>query len=195
MIERQLSGAFPASVEGLRQLPGVGPYTARAVLAYAFEADAAVVDTNVGRVLARFHGRRLRPAEAQRLADAALPPGEAWRWNQAVMDLGAMVCMARTPSCEACPLASDCAWHAAGREELDPATRSAFVSGGQSRFEGSDRQGRGRLVAALRHGAVPVARAAAVAGWPDDAGRAERVWRGLVADGLARLDGTTLVLP
>ncbi len=196
MIERQPGGAFPASVEGLRQLPGVGPYTARAVLAYAFEADAAVVDTNVGRAMARFHGRRLRPAEAQRLADEALPAGEAWRWNQAVMDLGAMVCTARTPSCDACPLASDCAWHAADGEEPDPAMRSAFVSGAQSRFEGSDRQGRGRLVAALRAGAVPVTRAAAVAGWPDDADRAERVWRGLVADGLARLDGDgALVLP
>lgn len=195
MIEQYLGGTFPASVEGLRQLPGVGPYTARAVLAYAFEADAAVVDTNVGRVLARVHGRMLRPAEAQRLADEALPSGDAWRWNQAVMDLGATVCRAGTPSCDACPLASGCAWWLAGDETPDPAIRSAFVSGGQSRFEGSDRQGRGRLVEALRAGAVPVARAAAVAGWPDDADRAERVWQGLVADGLAVLDGDLLSLP
>ena len=69
------------------------------------------------------------------------------------------------------------------------------MSGGQSRFAGSDRQGRGRLVAALRAGPLPVAEAAAVAGWPDDAARSERVWRGLVADGLAVLDGAALTLP
>jgi len=195
MIERRLDGLFPASLEGLLQLPGVGPYTARAVLAYAFEADAAVVDTNVGRVLARVHGRQLRPAEAQRLADEALPRGEAWRWNQAVMDLGAMVCTARAPSCDGCPLASACAWLLGGADEPDPATRSAFVSGGQSRFEGSDRQGRGRLVAALRQGRVPIAAVPTTAGWPDDADRAERVWRGLVADGLAVVDGSALTLP
>ena len=65
------------------------------MLAYAWEADAAVVDTNVGRILARVNGRPLRPGEAQRQADAALPPGQAWRWNQAFMDLGATVCTAR----------------------------------------------------------------------------------------------------
>jgi A/G-specific adenine glycosylase len=77
------AGAFPSTLEGLLALPGVGPYTARAVLAYAFEADAAVVDTNVARVLARLHGRSLTPKQAQVAADELLPRGEAWAWNQA----------------------------------------------------------------------------------------------------------------
>ena len=100
----ELGGQFPDTLDGLRRLPGVGPYTARAVLAFAFEADVAVVDTNVARVLARWHGRRLTSAQVQRLADAALPTGRAWAWNQAALDLGATVCTARRPDCSACPL-------------------------------------------------------------------------------------------
>src|SRR5438045_9376182 len=86
---------FPDTLAGLLALPGVGPYTARAVLAYAYEADAAVVDTNVARVLARLHGRSLTPKQAQAAADDLLPAGEAWAWNQAVMDVGARWCRPR----------------------------------------------------------------------------------------------------
>ncbi len=151
----------------------------------------AVVDTNVARVLARQAGRPLRPAEVQQAADALVPVGQGWAWNQAMLDLGAGVCRARGPQCGGCPVAASCAWR--GGPGPDPAVGSAGVSGGQSRFEGSDRQGRGRLVDALRRG--PVADLAAAAGWPDDPARAARVADTLVADGLAVLDGDTLVLP
>jgi A/G-specific adenine glycosylase len=178
-------GRFPATLPELLALPGVGPYTARAVLAFALEADVGVLDTNVARVLARRSGRPLRRREAQDGADAAVPVGAGWAWNQAMLDLGATVCRARSPRCGACPVATGCAWLAAGRPAPDPAIGSAGVAGGQSPFAGSDRQGRGRLVAALRRGAVRRAELAAVMGWPDDAPRAARVTAGVVADGLA----------
>jgi A/G-specific adenine glycosylase len=175
---------FPDTLPGLLALPGVGPYTARAVLAYAYEADAAVVDTNVARVLARVTGRRLTAEEAQAAADAFAPAGEAWAWNQAIMDLGARHCRARSPRCEECPLAPWCAWRRAGGPPPDPAVGSAHVSGRQSPFAGSDREGRGRLVAALRRGPVSAGDLAPVMGWPGDPERAERVAATLVAEGL-----------
>jgi A/G-specific adenine glycosylase len=184
-------GRLPDDLPALLALPGVGPYTARAVLAFAGEADVAVVDTNVARVLARQDGRRLRPAEVQDMADGLVPEGRGWAWNQAMLDLGATVCRARRPRCAACPVASTCAWR--GGPAPDPAVGSAGVAGRQSRFEGSDRQGRGRLVDALRRG--PVADVAEAAGWPDDPDRAARVAEGLVADGLAVRAGAELVLP
>ncbi len=187
-VARDHAGALPADLVELQALPGVGPYTARAVLAFAFEADHGVVDTNTARVLARWAGRRLRAAEAQAAADDAVPAGRAWAWNQAMLDLGAGVCRRRLPRCEACPVASACGWARAGWSEPDPADGSAGVSGGQSRFEGSDRQGRGRLVEALRSGPVAVADVAAAMGWPDDVARAERVAATVVADGLAVCD-------
>lgn len=188
-------GKVPADLPALLALPGIGPYTARAVLAFAFEEPVGVVDTNVGRVLARRAGRALGTAEAQAIADAQVPPRRAWLWNQALMELGATVCVRRAPDCTRCPVTASCAWHAAGAAEPDPADGSAGVSTGQSRFEGSDRQGRGRLVAALRDGPIPSAGLAAAMGWPDDQDRARRVADGVVADGLAVHQGDTFRLP
>ncbi|MGI9610239.1 MAG: A/G-specific adenine glycosylase, partial [Acidimicrobiia bacterium] len=91
-------GSVPSDLEALLALPGVGPYTARAVRVFAFEKPDAVVDTNVGRVLARWEGRSLKPREAQRLADRLASPEHSWVWNQAIMELGALVCM-RAPQC------------------------------------------------------------------------------------------------
>ena len=188
-------GDFPSTLDGLLALPGVGPYTARAVLAYAFESDAAVVDTNVARVVARLHGRPLSPKQAQAAADALLPTGEAWAWNQAVMDIGARWCRPRPPACDACPLAPWCGWHRAGHPSPDPAVGSAHVSATQSLFAGSDRAGRGRLVAAVRRAPVPIADVAAAMGWPGDADRTARVLDGLVRDGLVTIDGGVVDLP
>jgi len=189
-------GALPADLDALRALPGIGPYTARAVLAFAFERDVAVVDTNVGRVLARVGGSPLSPGDAQRAADSWVPAGQGWAWNQGMLDLGAAVCTKRSPSCGACPLRRWCAWHRVGLVAPDPAVGSAAVSAGQSRFEGSDRQGRGRLVDALRARSVVRSHDLGLAaGWPDDPDRARRIADTLVADGLARWDGVTLTRP
>jgi A/G-specific adenine glycosylase len=188
-------GDLPDDLDALLALPGIGPYTARAVLAFAFERDVGIVDTNAARVLARWSGRRLTAREAQAAADLAVPPGRAWAWNQAVLDLAAAVCARRSPRCEACPVTGRCAWRSAGWPLPDPADGSAGVSGGQSRFESSDRQGRGRLLDALREGPVPAAAVPAAAGWPADPDRATRVAAGLVTDGLATWQHDTLHLP
>lgn len=182
------AGRLPDSLDDLRALPGIGPYTARAVLAFAFERDHGVVDTNTARVLARWEGRRLTAREAQAAADASVPAGVAWAWNQAMLDLGASVCTRRSPRCDECPVAERCAWAAAGWPLPDPADGSAGVSGGQTRFEGSDRQGRGRLVEALRAGVVAAPDLPHATGWPDDPARAERIAATLVADGLVVAD-------
>jgi A/G-specific adenine glycosylase len=162
-VAAQHGGRLPDDLDALLALPGIGPYTARAVLAFAFERDVAVVDTNVARLLARRTGRRLTAREAQSLADAAVPAGEGWAWNQVLLDVGATVCRARSPHCGGCPVADGCAWRGEGD---DPARGSAGVSVAQPAFEGSDRQGRGRLVAALGGGDVPDADLARVMGWP-----------------------------
>ena len=200
VVERY-GGTLPDDLPALLSLPGIGPYTARAVLAFAFERPIGVVDTNVGRVLARWAGRSLRPVEAQATADdmaavAGLAGGErAWRWNQSVMELGGLVCRRRRPRCGGCPVVRSCGWATEGTPDPDPADGSAGVSTGQSRFEGSDRQGRGRLVAALVAGPVAVTDLAAVMGWPDDPARADGVAIGVLADGLAVQDGDVLRLP
>lgn len=187
-------GVIPATLVELVALPGVGRYTARAVLAFAYEADVGVVEVNSARVLARAGaGRPLRVAEAQALADALVPAGGGWAWNQAMLDLGATVCTKSAPRCHVCPLAACCAWAVAGGP--DPAVGSAGAGSRQSTFAGSDRQGRGRLMDALRLGPVPWAGVAAAAGWPDDPQRAQRVAETLVADGLAVAAGHTLTLP
>ena len=198
-VEDHHGGRFPDTLDGLLQLDGVGPYTARAVLAFAHDAPAAVVDTNVGRVLARRHGRRLTPRAAQVLADEWLPADRPWEWNQALLDLGAGWCRPRRPRCEDCPLSGRCTWALAGHPEPDPAVRSAGVSGTQSRFEGSARQARGRLLRAAAEAPVHPDDWAQVAQWSDrsDASAEVRVVvESLVADGLGELDELgRLVLP
>lgn len=197
VITDEHGGRFPAHRKALLALPGVGPYTARAIRVFAFERPDAVVDTNVARILARTGGGRLKPKAAQAAADAALdrPGRDPWAWNQALLDVGAGWCTARSPRCDSCPLRLHCRWHAEGNPKPDPATGSAGVSGRQSRFEGSDRQGRGRLIDALRAGPVNRADLAAVMGWPDDPDRAERVAESVVADGLAVITDGRYRLP
>lgn len=144
-------GEVPDRLDDLLALPGVGPYTARAVLAFAFEHDVAVVDTNIARVLARVLGRRLTARQVQAAADALVPDGEGWWWNQALMDVGATRCRPE-PRCEGCPIAANCQWSLSGRPEPDPADGSAGVSTKQAPFEGSLRQARGRVLKALGEG-------------------------------------------
>ena len=181
-------GAFPDTLDGLLALPGVGQYTARAVLAFAFETDVAVVDTNIARVLARVHGRRLAPKEVQRLADDVAPVGESWGWNQSIMDLGAVLCRPTSPSCGTCPVEPMCAWRGIGP---DPALGSAGVSGRQAPFEGSDRQARGRLVRELGQRAVPVGEVPALIGRSPE--RSDVIVTGLLADGLCTIDDPGLL--
>ncbi len=182
LVERHL-GRVPDDLDALLDLPGIGPYTARAVLAFAYGHATGVVDTNVARVLARaVAGRPLGKVEAQRLADRLVPTGHPWQFNQAMFDLGARCCTARAPRCEACPLAAGCKWAGDPVGSADPA---AAYRRRQAAFAGSDRQGRGRLVAALRRAPVAERALADAAGWPDDEPRALRIAGALVDEGIA----------
>lgn len=188
-VEADHGGVIPSDPAALLALPGVGPYTARAVLAFAFEADGVgVLDTNTARVLARaLAGRRMARSEAQALADALTPPGGSWWWNQAMLDLGALHCVPTRPRCATCPLLTTCRWVASGGP--DPATGSAGVSVRQAPFRGSDRELRGAILRAL--GAGPRRGdelEAAVRPVCDDPGRIARLLDALAADGLVSVE-------
>lgn len=180
-------GEVPTTYDELLALPGIGDYTAAAVASFAFGARHVVVDTNVRRVLARVEQgvADLPPTTSSRaLALAYLPDAElAPRWAVASMELGALVCTARAPRCDACPLADLCVWRAAGRPLPDVPVRRAQP------WHGTDRQCRGVLLAAVRDAAEPVRRDALLTTWPDHA-QAARCLAGLVADGLVRGDDT-----
>jgi A/G-specific adenine glycosylase len=181
IVERH-DGRLPDDLEGLLALPGVGPYTARAVLAFAFARDVGVVDTNIARVLARTVGERLTPKRAQALADESVPEGHGWIWNQVIMDLGASVCRP-APRCERCPIAASCSWHRGGHAAPDPAVGSAGVSTRQAPFDGSDRKARGLVLKALGTGPRPAS--------DFDA----RIVASLVADGLVEVGDGQVFLP
>jgi A/G-specific adenine glycosylase len=184
-INERHGGVVPRSIEELLALPGVGDYTARAVAAFAYGDRHPVVDTNVRRVLARAvagQGEAAPPSTKRDLAamESILPEGlaDARLANAAIMELGALVCTARSPRCDDCPVAAECAWRLAGYPPyLGP--RAAV----QKKFEGSDRQVRGLIVAELRASDVPVTVAEIERVWPDAAQR-ERALAGLVRDGL-----------
>ncbi|MBW4029087.1 MAG: A/G-specific adenine glycosylase [Acidobacteria bacterium] len=183
MVE-DFAGAVPSAPEDLRRLPGVGPYTAHAVASFAFERRVAVVDTNVGRVLARaLANRPLRAREAQHLAESLLPRSQVAAFNQAMLDLGAQHCT-KVPKCAHCPVQRQCRWRREGGG--DPAPASAGVSRPQAAFAGSDRQVRGRMMAVL--GAGPVNRRTFARQLADvDPTRRERLLAQLVRDGLVRV--------
>lgn len=155
MVARH-GGQVPDDLDALLALPGVGPYTARAVLAFAYERDVAVVETNIARVLARLGGERLTPKRVQALADSLVPHGDGWAWNQALMDLGATVCRP-VPRCSGCPIEPSCGWQRSGHAPPDPADGSAGVSTRQAPYDGSARQARGAVLRALATGPQPAA--------------------------------------
>lgn len=195
IVTRDHDGQIPSSLEELLALPGVGRYTAAAVAVFAFGRRHPVLDTNVRRVLTRLsRGQQFpgpQPTAAEyRLAESLLPadPPTAARWSVAVMELGALTCTAANPRCAACPLPANCAWLAAGQ----PATEARRQG---QRYEGTDRQCRGRLLAVLRDNATSVPLTHFDAVWPDDIQRA-RALDALVADGLIDpLPDGTFALP
>ncbi|MEZ5321981.1 MAG: A/G-specific adenine glycosylase [Microthrixaceae bacterium] len=194
VIVEQHEGRAPDRLDLLLALPGVGDYTARAVLAFAFERDVGVVDTNIARVLARCAGRPLTRSDAQRRADEMVGEGTGWAHNQALMDLGAELCRP-LPRCGDCPLRTGCRWFVAGRPEPDPAGGSHGVSRRQPPFEGSDRQVRGRILRMLTHGGVARLEPAGDLGGIDPS-RVRRLAESLVEDGLASWsDSGELTLP
>ena len=194
-ITERHDGMVPDSYDDLLALPGVGDYTACAVLAFAFGRRRAVLDTNVRRVLARVVSGVGLPPNAVTSAERAvagdlLPADEptAATWSVAVMELGALVCTATSPRCDACPVRDLCAWREAGFPAYDGPPRR-----GQS-WAGTDRQCRGRLMALARDVEGAVSARAMERAWPDAPQRA-RCLDSLLADGLLVRAGSGYALP
>jgi A/G-specific adenine glycosylase len=154
-VVEHFGGEFPSDVEALRTLPGVGPYTAGAIACFAFERDVAFVDTNIRRVLHRLFVGVDVPApsasdrEIVAIAEAAVPAGEGWTWNQALMEFGALQCTARKPACVICPVQSSCRAFPAALSALGELPRGVRLKR-EAPFAGSNRFYRGRVLAALR---------------------------------------------
>jgi A/G-specific adenine glycosylase len=193
-------GQFPDTPEELQRLPGIGPYTAGAVACFAFERDVAFMDVNIRRVIQRvFVGPEDEsPAPSERrlqaIAQEAMPAGNGYTWNQAIMELGALVCTATRPRCAICPLQAHCRTYAAWKTAdetiftVQPAPRAVrAVAESRAPFTTSNRYFRGRLVALLRD--LPPGRSATLAelgpqikeGWTTD----QMDWLLRVAEGLA----------
>jgi A/G-specific adenine glycosylase len=190
-ITERHGGVVPADVDALLALPGVGPYTARAVAAFAYGIRVPVVDVNVRRVLARAVRGVGEPGPARTREEHALMesllPGDADRArlaNAGVMELGQTVCTARSPACDRCPIADACAWRAAGYPAY-----TGPAAPRQKPYAGSDREVRGRILRELRGEELPVPAARIAELWPD-AEQLARALAGLLADGLAEaVDG------
>ncbi len=161
---------WPTTPETLAELPGIGPYTAAAVASFAFGAHVPAVDTNLRRVLSRWHGESLNGTALARAAEVALgePAGD---WNQAMMDLGATLCVPKSPRCSVCPVKDWCS---------GPAAYSPPI--GQGRFEGSARQLRGAIVRTLVRHAASIEDIVQQTGFP--AVEAESALSDLMAEGL-----------
>ncbi|WP_084106524.1 A/G-specific adenine glycosylase [Demequina sp. NBRC 110056] len=194
LVDRH-GGVVPSDADALRALPGVGDYTAAAVRAFAFGERDVVLDTNVRRVIGRAWRGEAHPAahlaRAEREAAGALVPedvDESVAWNAGSMELGALVCSARAPQCEACPLEADCAWLELGRPGLGEG------SGRTQTWHGTDRQVRGRIMAVLRGAEGPVALDRA-AHFPDvEPAQFARCLQSLLDDALIRPAGTRFTL-
>jgi A/G-specific adenine glycosylase len=211
-------GQFPHGLAELLKLPGIGPYTAGAIACFAFEQDIAFLDTNIRRVVQRLFGTPEPTAAAGEarllaLAQAAVPPGRGWAWNQAIMELGALICTATTPACWRCPLQTHCRDYAARRE----ADEQLFSNGGvppeprrqrrvaerrEAPFAGSNRFYRGRVIEALRQLAPGASLPLPALGQAikDDFGSSDMAWlrglvEGLARDGLLALENEQARLP
>ncbi|MCN0180984.1 A/G-specific adenine glycosylase [Salinispora arenicola] len=194
MVERH-GGQVPDRLEQLLALPGVGTYTARAVAAFAYGQRHPVVDTNVRRVICRAVAGEPDAGPATRPADLAateelLPsePAAAALASAAFMELGAVVCTARSPRCGSCPVTSICAWRASGQPAPAGPTRRP------QRYAGTDRQVRGLLLGVLREATAPVSRHRLDQVWTDNV-QCVRALTGLVKDGLVeQVDETSFRL-
>ncbi|MFJ6696259.1 A/G-specific adenine glycosylase [Streptomyces sp. NPDC091272] len=195
-ITERHGGDVPSEHSQLLSLPGIGEYTAAAVASFAYGQRHAVLDTNVRRVIARaVTGVEYPPnattAAERKLARALLPDDTATaaRWAASSMELGALVCTAKSPECGRCPIAAKCTWLQAGKPpHVGPARRTQT-------YAGTDRQVRGRLLAVLREAVTPVPQRSLDAVWHEPVQRA-RALDGLVADGLVEpLAGGVYRLP
>lgn len=195
VIVRDCGGSVPDNYEALLALPGIGPYTASALASFQFHERVPVLDTNIRRVFARLRegvefASRSAPSRAEIASAFEFLPedGEQCaRWNVAIMEFGALVCTQRSPKCEECPMLAQCAWAQAGFPPAEVRPRG-------QRWKGTDRQARGRVMAALRTSRDGISFDEAVAAARlegADSGQAPRVIAGLIRDGLVTEDPAT----
>ncbi|NTW96968.1 MAG: A/G-specific adenine glycosylase [Oscillochloris sp.] len=215
-VRDKYDGQFPRTVAELQSLPGIGPYTAGAVACFAFEQDVAFMDTNIRRVLRRAllgpDDQEPAPSDRQllELGAALVPPGQGWAWNQAVMELGALICTSGSPTCQRCPISAGCRAYAARRAESQPPTEIALgapvrparrvAERKEQPYKGSRRWQRGRIIDALRqHAALTLAHLGSLVK-PDYDHHQDSEWlrelvNGLARDGLLVLNGNEVRLP
>jgi A/G-specific adenine glycosylase len=196
-------GHFPIDLADLLKLPGIGPYTAGAIACFAFEQDVAFMDTNIRRVVQRlFVGpEESVPSGEARLhaiAREAVPPGQGWAWNQAIMELGALICTAAAPACWRCPVQPQCRAYAARRaadeqlfsSETTPASLRVrrVAERRETSYAGSNRFYRGRAIEALRQLGPGEALSLTALGrqLKDDFSDDDIPWLRAIVDGLAR---------
>ncbi|MFT0847423.1 A/G-specific adenine glycosylase [Actinomycetaceae bacterium L2_0104] len=193
VVER-FGGELPHGRDDLLSLPGIGPYTADAIIAFAYRERSTVLDTNIRRVIARLNGEEFPPPSLKKAeiarAEALVPLDgeEAAQWNAAIMELGALVCTARNPRCEQCPLSDHCRWLAAGKPS---STQERRVQ----KFTGTHREARGKIMAVLRSAQGPVDREILFKRSRLTAARFDVALESLVGDGLASSDANGYRLP
>ena len=194
VIASDFGDEVPSDEATLRSLPGIGDYTAAAICAFAFGQPTVVLDVNVRRVISRAwtgiaeppsHLTAVERALAASLVNAA---SDGVAWAAASMELGAIVCTRREPSCSSCPLRRSCRWQAEGAPEHPVPRRT------QPRFEGSDRQARGRMMRLLRDSHASVSRDELLA-TVEDPQQAQRALASLEADGLVKRRRSSYSLP
>jgi len=192
-IATEHDGVVPNSYDELVALPGIGDYTASAVVSFAFGGRATVLDTNVRRLIARAEsGIANCPTSvtrAERVVADALVPNEdarAAKWAVASMELGALVCTARSPQCEVCPIRDGCRWVIDGRPDNAPARR-------EQPWKGTDRQCRGVIMDVVRNSPHGVKVQMALSAWPQP-DQASRCLESLLDDGLVHRRGNLISL-
>lgn len=183
VVTTNFDNRMPETYEELISLPGVGEYTANAILAFAFKKKSVVLDTNIRRVIGRvWHGEeRPKPtiSNVERTFAASLVPKShksASMWSAAVMEFGAVVCTARNPSCNSCVIKTSCAWRLSGFPQSEVPVRS-------QKFEGTDRQVRGRIMKILKESTKPVSETT-FHGTSENKKQIQRALDSLIADGL-----------
>jgi len=184
-------GEVPASLNELRALPGIGEYTAAAIRAFAFKESEVVLDINIRRLYARCWSGIATPTNApnnseRELAKNLIPVGDDGRWAAATMELGALICKARTPLCSHCPLADICTWRALGYPQSEVEKRTS------AQWQGSDRQCRGVIMNALRE--APEVRKQELAKLWGDRSQYEKAIASLLDDGLIEKRGSNYAL-
>jgi len=180
IIAKEFNNQVPQTLEDLRKLPGVGEYTAAAIMAFAYKKESLVLDVNIRRLFSRLlDGQELPPlhiTKTERQSRNELIPKQAHTWAAATMELGALICTATKPKCEICPLAHSCLWRASGYPPSQTTKKKV------QKWHGTDRQCRGVIIEHLRH--TKKADQAKLAELWDNESQLEKCLAALLKDGL-----------